>query len=251
MFVPHRYGRIEAVAVLPDFRSRGIGTVLLRAAEQWLSEQGCEVVRLNVFTSNTAARALHSRRGYTPVVALLQRSIAGERERSTTTFASPQVREATAQDIAAISRLVHASFKAHIAADWEARAQTEFLAETEPEALARRIADAALCLVHEADAEINGVILLPRPTLVQLFFVAPSGLRQGIGRKLWETARSRVEEHYAEVKTVELNSSPYAVAAYKRLGFFPISEPFLRNGAVATRMACWLPARTLGKPGRP
>jgi len=38
--------------------------------------------------------------------------------------------------------------------------------------------------------------------------------------------RRGVEERYAEVKTLELNSSRYAVAAYKRLGFFPISESF-------------------------
>jgi GNAT superfamily N-acetyltransferase len=194
MFVPHRYGRIEAVAVRPEFRSRGIGTSLLRAAEQWLSEQGCEIVRLNVFTSNTAACALHTRRGYTPVVTLLERSTEGEQKRSTTTIASTQVRETSAADVGAISRLVHASFNEHIAPGWEARARAEFLTETEPEPLAERIAAAALCLVHEGNAGINGVILLPRPTLVQLFFVAPTELRQGIGRKLWETTRSHVEE---------------------------------------------------------
>ena len=46
---------------------------------------------------------------------------------------------------------------------------------------------------------------------------------------------------------VELNSSPYAVPAYRALGFFPISEPFRRQGAVATRMACWLPGRALAR----
>jgi hypothetical protein len=44
---------------------------------------------------------------------------------------------------------------------------------------------------------------------------------------------------------VELNSSPYAVGAYKALGSFLLSKPYKPEGAVATRMACWLPVRGL------
>jgi len=48
-----------------------------------------------------------------------------------------------------------------------------------------------------------------------------------------------------EVKTVELNSTPYATLAYRALGFVPISREFEQAGCRATRMACWLPARGL------
>jgi hypothetical protein len=57
--------------------------------------------------------------------------------------------------------------------------------------------------------------------------------------------RTYLEERHPDVQTVELNSSPFALAAYEALGFFPISKPFKRKGAVATRMACWLPGRAL------
>jgi len=57
--------------------------------------------------------------------------------------------------------------------------------------------------------------------------------------------RAELEQHHPDVRTVELNSSPYAVAVYKALGFFPISKPYRRKGAVATRMACWLPGESL------
>jgi GNAT superfamily N-acetyltransferase len=111
--------------------------------------------------------------------------------------------------------------------------------------LRTKIADAALCLVCEHDTQLLGVIFLPRPTLVQLFFVAPGHLRNGIGRKLWSAVRVELEQHHPDIRTVELNSSPYAVAAYEALGFFPISKPYRRKGAVATRMACWLPGESL------
>jgi GNAT superfamily N-acetyltransferase len=100
-------------------------------------------------------------------------------------------------------------------------------------------------MVCEQDGQVLGVIFLPRPTLVQLLFVAPSHLRRGIARALWNAVRAHLEAEHPKVTTVELNSSPYAVGAYEALGFFPISQPFRRKGAVATRMACWLPGIAL------
>ena len=155
------------------------------------------------------------------------------------------VRPATPDDLPAIAALVQAGFIQHVAPDWEASAQRDFLKDTTAEKLAVPIGEAAFVAVYEHEAQMLGVLFMPRPTLVQLFFVAPGHLRQGIGRALWEAARVHLEEQHPEIKTVELNSSPYAVPAYRALGFFPISEPFLRRGAVATRMACWLPGRSL------
>lgn len=156
-----------------------------------------------------------------------------------------QLRHATTADASGISSLVCAGFAQHIAQDWELQAQRHFLEENQPEKLSSKIADASVCLVCEQGAELVGVIFLPRPTLVQLFFVAPGHLRKGIGRQLWSAVRAELEQRHPDVRTVELNSSPYAVTVYKALGFFPISNPYRRKGAVATRMACWLPGRSL------
>jgi GNAT superfamily N-acetyltransferase len=156
-----------------------------------------------------------------------------------------KLRQAHPNDALAISELVQATFIEHIAPDWELSARRDFLEDTVADKLAPKIGEAAVCWVCEQAGDIVGVIFMPRPTLVQLFFVAPGHLRQGIGRELWRAARAHVEERHPEVKTVELNASPYALAAYQALGFFPISRPFRRNGAVATRMACWLPGRAL------
>ena len=86
-----------------------------------------------------------------------------------------------------------AGFTAHIAADWELSAQHAFIAETQADKLASKLAEVALCLVREHGTQIVGVIFLPRPTLVQLFFVAPSQLRQGVGRTLWKAVRTHLE----------------------------------------------------------
>jgi ribosomal protein S18 acetylase RimI-like enzyme len=72
-----------------------------------------------------------------------------------------------------------------------------------------------------------------------MLFVHPQHLRQGIGRALWESARTHIESALPQTKTVELNATPYSVAFYQSLGF-------VVKGARATRMACWLPARSPG-----
>jgi ribosomal protein S18 acetylase RimI-like enzyme len=75
IFVTHRYGNIESVAVMPQFQSQGIGAMLLDAAEDWLSGRKCKIARLSVFASNDRATALHVNRGYGPVVTMMEKRL--------------------------------------------------------------------------------------------------------------------------------------------------------------------------------
>ncbi len=157
----------------------------------------------------------------------------------------PLLRQATVVDAPAISALVQAGFNEFVAADWEPRAQSVFMAESSPERFATLIPAAAFAAVAEVEGQIAGVILLEQPALLSFLFVQASMHKRGIARALWEPARAHIEAVYPAVKTIELNSSPCAVAAYRAMGFYPISEPFRRGGCLATRMACWLPGKAL------
>jgi GNAT superfamily N-acetyltransferase len=84
------------------------------------------------------------------------------------------------------------------------------------------------------------------PSVLAMLFVHPQHLRRGIGKQLWEAARSHVESQFPQTKTVELNATRFALPFYLSAGFVPISTEFERKGSRATRMACWLPARALG-----
>jgi GNAT superfamily N-acetyltransferase len=145
-----------------------------------------------------------------------------------------------------ISQLVHSSFNVFVADGWEPSARRNFLDETSASAIAGYLANPAFAAVEIQASEIVGFILMPRPSVVSLLFVHPSELRKGVGRRLWEAARAHLEATHSEIKTVELNSTPCALDAYKALGFVPISAEFVHAGCRATRMACWLPARGLG-----
>jgi GNAT superfamily N-acetyltransferase len=155
------------------------------------------------------------------------------------------IRSSQSADAEMASALVQQSFIQLVGPDWEQHAVNTFLAETSGNCLRDLISKAAFTAVAEVQGRLVGFILMPSPALIGLLFVKPNFLRNGIAKSLWQAARRHIETTCKEVKTVELNSTPYAVAAYRALGFYPISEPFRRGGCLATRMACWLPGDAL------
>ena len=59
----HR-GWLYSVAVAPAARNRGLGTRLVRHAEQAMAERGCLKVNLQIVESNAAVVAFYERLGY-------------------------------------------------------------------------------------------------------------------------------------------------------------------------------------------
>ncbi|MHB8814944.1 MAG: GNAT family N-acetyltransferase [Steroidobacteraceae bacterium] len=78
--------------------------------------------------------------------------------------------------------------------------------------------------------QISGLLLMPIPTRLGMLFVHPGRLRKRIATTLWECARTRIESNFPEVRTVELNSTPYAVDFYRAVGFVSISAQLTRGG---------------------
>ena len=156
------------------------------------------------------------------------------------------LRIVTSDDSEAISALVQESFQKLAAADWDDQAQQNFIANASSESIAERLQSAVYAAAEFSDDQPTGFILFPKPSLLGMLFVNPNRIGQGIARHLWEAARVHIESAYPEIKTIELNSTPYAVNIYRALGFVPISAEFVVDGCRATRMACWLRARSLG-----
>ncbi len=52
------------ISVAPDWRGRGVGTALMRAAEDWARAHGAELMMLNLDASNSGALRLYERLGY-------------------------------------------------------------------------------------------------------------------------------------------------------------------------------------------
>lgn len=67
---------------------------------------------------------------------------------------------------------------------------------------------------------------------IALFFVDGSRQRQGVGRKLFEAAAAN-----SRAAKITVNSSPYAVEIYHRLGFFDTAPEQTTDGMRYTPMA--------------
>ena len=159
---------------------------------------------------------------------------------------APTLRVVNTADAALASALVQLSFLELAGGDWEPEAHQSFLNESSPIALSEALNTSIYAAgAFVADAMV-GFLLMPKPSHLSMLFVHPDYLRQGIARQLWERARGHVEANFPEIKTIELNATPYAVDFYRSVGFVPISTEFTISGCRATRMACWLPARALG-----
>jgi GNAT superfamily N-acetyltransferase len=158
---------------------------------------------------------------------------------------NPAIRELQSTDAESVSALSLASFERYIAGSWSSSACAEYRTLVSAPVLSKSIESCAYAVGAFNDQRLVGFLLLPRPNLIQMFFVAPESVRQGIGSCLWRYARDEVEVRFPEARTIELNASPYALAFYRSLGFVPISKEFESKGFRATRMACWLAARAL------
>lgn len=83
------------------------------------------------------------------------------------------------------------------------------------------------------EEQLVGILATRGSSHIALFFVEPCFQRQGIGRALFLAAKKVCN---TDVMTV--NSSPYAVEIYRRLGFLPISGEQMKDGIRFTPMKC-------------
>lgn len=97
-----------------------------------------------------------------------------------------------------------------------------------------RVAELKLLGAFVCDALV-GVLAMRGESHIALFFVEREMQGKGVGRALFSAARAACPGDFMTV-----NSSPYAVEIYKRLGFLPLSEEQEKDGIRFTPMKCML-----------
>ena len=63
-FTLEHHGHLGMLVVGPRAEGRGIGSLLMRAAEAWARDAGYRLLTLNVFAGNERARSMYERLGY-------------------------------------------------------------------------------------------------------------------------------------------------------------------------------------------
>lgn len=128
----------------------------------------------------------------------------------------------------AVLDVVMRGFDVYVRRDFSALGVAEFTVSVRSFILERP--DGHHIMVAEESGQIIGMIDVRDNTHVSLFFVEPAYHGQGIGRALMDFAFGDY------LGRVTVNSSPWAVPIYERLGFFATGPGMERNGVRAVPM---------------
>jgi len=153
-----------------------------------------------------------------------------------------QIRPAQADDAPAISRLVQ-GLAHHFLLDPAQAATSPFLQTVSPAAIAGYIAsDAFDYCVGKCQGQLAGVVAVRDGQHLFHLFVDTAFQRQGFAARLWAHAQQRALAR-GNTQGFTVNSTPYALPVYQRLGF-------VATGAeVQTRGIAYVPMRLFAVVG--
>lgn len=146
------------------------------------------------------------------------------------------IRPLLSQELPAASTLVQRVFDQFEAPDYPAEGIATFHRFTTPEAMHKRLQNNAMQIWGAfRDEQLLGVLATRDGTHISLLFVETAFHRQGIARMLFDAFRStcRIDSPH---RPITVNSSPYAVGIYLRLGFAATDCECLRDGIRFTPM---------------
>jgi len=75
LFVSQRWCVLDNIAIVRPWRRRGIGSALIRHAEQWAQARGANWIELGVYEFNETARSFYRSLGYAPVSTKLRKPL--------------------------------------------------------------------------------------------------------------------------------------------------------------------------------
>jgi len=131
-----------------------------------------------------------------------------------------QLRWAGDEDMDVVAALTRRVFDECVAPLYSPEGRDSFRGMATAERFRERVRTNHLTLVAEREGEIVGMLELRQWRHVAMLFVDRKHQRRGIGRALVQGVIRRLLQHGAATSRLTVNSSPNAVEAYRRLGFF-------------------------------
>lgn len=137
-----------------------------------------------------------------------------------------QYREAQPQDVQAITELVLGVFDKYVGYGYSQEEQSVFRMYCHPNAMTTRLTEGtSFCLVAILAQKIIGMIEVRNGNHIALLFVDDRYHNNGIAKNLVTLVIEKVK-----VTDIDVNSSPYAVHIYKRMGFEQLDDEQERDG---------------------
>lgn len=74
-YLKSKYVEIEHMGVIPKYRSKGIGTLLINECLKWAKSQGFQKAFVNTYFTNTLAIAFYKRNGFSEIDISLEKNL--------------------------------------------------------------------------------------------------------------------------------------------------------------------------------
>lgn len=149
-------------------------------------------------------------------------------------------REAQLADVESISNLVVRVFDKFVGPGYSPDGQSIFRSYVQPDALQKRVSTGfSFIFVAIHDKEIAGVIEVKKVNHISVLFVDDRYHNMGIATRLISMAIERASNDNS-ITEMTVNSSPYAVDIYKKLGFLQIDQEKEKDGIRHTPMKKYL-----------
>ena len=132
-----------------------------------------------------------------------------------------QIRDAGESDAKAISELVVAVAREHIAPTLSPVGAAHLLAEMNESSIVALFQRGLQFFAAEVDGILAGVAAVQPPAHLYYLFVRTECQHHGLGRLLWSHARDWILRQQPSA-TISVNASLNAVAAYRKFGFEPV-----------------------------
>jgi ribosomal protein S18 acetylase RimI-like enzyme len=133
-------------------------------------------------------------------------------------------------DIPAVAALLDALAREHILPEFPPKARQLFLSKNNADSIRKLVGEGLRYHVAIVGGRIVGFVGTRDNTHLYHLFVANEFQRQGLGRRLWNTARADCRAS-GDHGAFTVNSSNNAIAVYERLGFVR-SGPAVDMGGV-------------------
>ncbi len=131
-----------------------------------------------------------------------------------------ELRPADAEDASAISGLI-LSLQPYLTIKPDGSGAEEFLVSLSPDIIRRNLQDEKYCYQLAFDGEaLAGVVAVRDNTHLFSLYVGSPWHGQGLGKRLWEVARDAALAR-GNPGSFTVNSSTFAEAMYRHLGFAP------------------------------
>jgi len=134
------------------------------------------------------------------------------------------------EEASEVCKLVEVVFDHYEAPEYSPEGIAEFRRYNRPEEMIKRSNSGHFALVAADAQSVIGIIEIRNNRHISMFFIAQGFQGKGIGRQLWHYALKKSQDADNSVREFTVNSSPYGVPIYEKLGFCKTSPEQVRNG---------------------